>query len=244
MPLGQLGPIFAQHEGEVGEARQRKAERLQDEHLADSVGQVLFGPDDCRDSHLGIVHCHAEVVDGHPARPQKDEVTDRRLHVPLYLAADGVVDLDLLAGRHLEPHRVRLTRRHPPRHLAGVRVPPGAVVLWVLTSSLGRLPLGVQLLLRAETRVGGARVDELLSQLLVQARLHPLRLAVRGVGAAGRRTLVVLEAQPRQVGQHLLFRRARRPGRVRILNANNKLSPILPRPQPREERCPCAADMQ
>eukprot|EP00962_Isochrysis_galbana_P044333 scaffold17150_cov102-Isochrysis_galbana.AAC.1 len=33
MPLGQLGPIFAQHEGEVGEARQRKAERLQDEHL-------------------------------------------------------------------------------------------------------------------------------------------------------------------------------------------------------------------
>jgi hypothetical protein len=131
------------------------------------------------------------------------------LHIPLHLASDGVVNLDLLTGRHLEPHRVRLARLNSPRHLAGVRISPSAVVFWVLTGLLGRLSLGVELLLRAKARVGGARLDQLLSQLLVQARLHPLRLAVRDVGAAGRRTLIVLEAQPRQVGQHLLFRLAR-----------------------------------
>mmetsp|Transcript_65106 Transcript_65106/g.128758 ORF Transcript_65106/g.128758 Transcript_65106/m.128758 type:complete len:401 (+) Transcript_65106:1076-2278(+) len=242
--LGELRAVLAEHEAEVGILWYGVPEGLEDEDLPNRVGQVLLRTDDVGHCHLGVVHRHAEVVHGHAARAQQDEVADRRRHIPRHLATDRVLDGDDLATRHLEAHRVRFAGLHPPGHLLGVGVAPGAVVLRVLTEGLCCHALFFELLGCAEARVRLASLQQLLREFLVDAALHPLGLPVRTLVAANFGTFVPDEPQPSQVGQHRLLRLACASSRIGILDTYEEVTTCLPRLQPTEEGGSSAAHVE
>ena len=86
------------------EARQRVAQRLEDQELREGVRQMLLGADDVGDLHLGVVDDAGEVVERRAVGPDDHEVADLvglLLDVPL----DQVVDDERAAERDLEPER-------------------------------------------------------------------------------------------------------------------------------------------
>mmetsp|Transcript_42868 Transcript_42868/g.113522 ORF Transcript_42868/g.113522 Transcript_42868/m.113522 type:complete len:286 (-) Transcript_42868:11-868(-) len=210
---------------------------------------MLLRTDDGRHLHLRVVHGDAEIVDGHAAaaalaRAQQDEIAHCRLHVPLDVPAHRIVDRHDAPTRHLETHRVRIARVEPSLHVGGVGVAPRAVVLRVLALGLRLGALGIELLGGAEARVGVALIHELLGELLVQARGHPLRLAVRSLGALHLGPLVPEQPEPAQVLQHALLRLAGAARSVSILDADDEVATLLLRGEPREERRARTAHVQ
>ena len=103
LPLGELdlGADLG-HERDVGEGGEVDPEGLEDQQLREGVGQVLVGPDDVGDLHLGVVDDAGEVVQGHPVGPDDHEVADV---VGLHLdhALDEVAHQERPAHRDAEP---------------------------------------------------------------------------------------------------------------------------------------------
>ena len=206
----------------MGVLGQGEAERLEDECLADSVGEVLLRTGDRGDAHHRVVHSHAEVVHRHAVGAQQDEVAQSGLDVPRDPPTDHVVDGDNLALRNLEAVREGLASIHALLHFSRVGVAPRAVIRNGAAAFLSRLALGLELLLRAEARV---RVPH-LHQLLGQRDIHlaTLRLAVVAGGASDERTLVPLQAQPLEVTNHALLALLRAARKVGVLYPKHKPS--------------------
>mmetsp|Transcript_207 Transcript_207/g.342 ORF Transcript_207/g.342 Transcript_207/m.342 type:complete len:433 (-) Transcript_207:368-1666(-) len=225
MALAELAAVLPQDQRAVRISGPRHVQGVQDQALAQGVGQVLLGPDDVGDAHHGVVHRHAEVVHRYPGGAQKDEVPHRGLCVPGHPAAHLVLDDHHLALGHFEAHGVGLPGVQPPLHLLGVGVPPGAVVLGGAPLCLRLLSLGIKLLLSTEARVSMTSLHQLLRHIFVD--LAPLGLAVGPLVAPHVRPLVPVQAQPPEVVQHALLRLPGATSLICILNAKHKLSTFV-----------------
>eukprot|EP00976_Prorocentrum_cordatum_P014874 298019-Prorocentrum_minimum.AAC.1 len=73
---------------EKSKAAPKRASKVRgaNEHLAQRVGQVLFGAQHVRDSHGGVVDGDTKVVHGEPVGPDQHKVSER-VRVPRHLAA-------------------------------------------------------------------------------------------------------------------------------------------------------------
>ena len=71
---------------------------------------MLFGADDVRDLHVGIIDNGREVVEDRAIAAHDDRIGHQSA-VPFDVSAHGVVDGDLLIARDEKPHNERSSRR-------------------------------------------------------------------------------------------------------------------------------------
>jgi len=138
---------------------------------------------------LGVLLIHSSA----PVRLQEHLV----VHGPVLhrdMPPNEIVESGLALRGNREANHVRLTAFGPFAGLAGVEAAAAAVVAEVPFGAALRLAQGGQALLRAETAVGRALLDQFLGGAPVA--FQPLRLAVRRAGAADIGALVPLEADP------------------------------------------------
>ena len=193
--LRELLAVGAEDHRQVRERGHGQPQRLVDEDLARGVRQVVVAADDVRDAHVRVVAHHGEVVGGASVGAHDDHVV-HHFGGEAHVAVHGVVELDRAAvlGHAQAPH-VRLAGFDAAGGLGGVEVAARAVVARVGPAGLlGRLALGVQLLLRAEAGVHAAAFLHALERRGV--RVHALRLEVGAGLAAHLGALVPVEAEP------------------------------------------------
>ena len=220
--LGQLLAILAMDQGDMGKDRARPAHRVEDLHLAESVGQVVVAPDHMGHGHVAIVHHHRQHIGGRAVRPQDDHVVqlvvghaDRTLH--------GIVDHRFPIARGAQAdriRRVRQVRRIAPRALERL-------------ARMGLAPFR-DLLGGGKALVGGA---------VGQHLPRHLGMAVAAFELADR-LAVPVEAQPSQPLQDRLGGLGRGAGAVGILDPQQEPAAPAPRVKPVEQRRARAADMQ
>ena len=101
MALGELGPVGAEDERHVAEARRRQAEGLVEEDLLGRVGDVVVAAEDVGDAEEGVVDDAGEVVGRRAVRLDDDLVLDG-VRLDGDPAVDEVVEGDRPAGLDLE----------------------------------------------------------------------------------------------------------------------------------------------
>ena len=194
-------PSGSENHGQVREQRHLGAEGLVDEHLARSVREVVVAADDVGDAHVHVVADHGEVVSERAVGAAQDHVV-HHIDGEAHVAVDGIFERDrtVVVG-HFQAPDMGLAGCNARGGLVGWNGATGAIVARVTSLGfLGGLALGIQLLLGAETRVGGAGIDELLQRCLV--RVGALGLEVGAAGAAHLGALVPIEAEPAQSAQN------------------------------------------
>ena len=165
-------------------------ERLVDDDLLGRVADVVVAADDVRDLHGDVVDHHGEVVGDGAVAALHDEVADGVV-VELHRAAQQVVERrSCPAGTRMRsvngsPAALRRSTSSARERPALARVHPGALL------GLRRLPLGLELLRRAEARVQVAAREQLLDVLVVDGLA--LGLPVRAVRARDLGALVPLQ---------------------------------------------------
>ena len=203
MALAELLAVGAQNHGEVGEGGNLVAEGLEHEHLARGVGEVVVAADDVGHAHLAVVDDGGEVVGGRAVGAHEDHVV-KLLGVEHARAVHDVVHHDVAAVLgNLEAPHVGLAGVDAALGLGRVDVAAGALIaLERVATLMGGVAGGLELLGRAEARIGVARVDELLERLLIV--LLALRLIVGAKVAAYLGALVPVEAEPLEGAQDLV----------------------------------------
>jgi len=74
LALGELGAVWGDEQGEMGELGRLDAQSLKDEQVLEGVGEVILASDDVADAEIGVVNAGGEVVGGHRIRAQEGEV--------------------------------------------------------------------------------------------------------------------------------------------------------------------------
>ena len=241
--LRELLAVGAQDHGQVREQRHLGAERLVDEHLARGVGEMVVAADDVGDGHVHVVADHSEVVGERAVGAAQDHVV-HHIDGEAHVAVDGILERDrtVVVG-HFQAPDMGLAGSDARGGLVGRNGATGAVVARVTPLGfLGGLALGVQLLLGAEARVGGAGVDELLQRCLV--RVGALGLEVGAARSAHLRALVPIEAHPRQRAQNDLGVLLGGTLRVGVLDAQHEGASGSPGEGPVVDGGASAADVQ
>ena len=119
LALAHLRPVRVEDERQVGEERDRVAERAEHQDLLRRVREVVLAADDVADLHRGVVDHDREVVERRAVAADDDEVAAEVRDVDLDPAADDVVEGDD-AGPDPEADRARSDPRPrarlvPPR---------------------------------------------------------------------------------------------------------------------------------
>ena len=86
----------------MGELRDRRAHRLEQQDVLGRVGEVILAADDVADLHGGVVHGHGEVVERVAVRADDDQVAAEGAGVDLHVPADDVVEDDEAVRRNAE----------------------------------------------------------------------------------------------------------------------------------------------
>ena len=238
--LAHLGAVAIEDERYVRECGRRLGQRRVDHELARRVGQVLLGAKHVRDLHRRIVHRRREVVGRKPVRAQQDEVAHHsggEAHIAAHQVVEHpVARLDGEAhalGSSFGAGRGALGERHAPAATVVVRRPARRQRL---------LSPRFQLIVGAEARVGGASRHELLGPLAVGR--DALALTVGAVGTATIRTLVPVEPEPLQVGEHAALALIARALDIGVLDAQHERAAMLAGEEPVEVRRARPADVE
>ena len=230
--LAQLLAVHAMDHRQVGEFRQRRTERLVQEDLLRSIGDVIVSAHHERDRHRDVVADDGHVVDRRTVCTEDDEVLD-----VLVGKGDGPVD-------SVVPARTALgdTKAHGEGHalgkaaldLVGREVIASPIVAERLLRRLsGRAPLR-ELLLRAEAPVRGTALEQAHSVLTMALEIRRLV----------HHRLVPGEAEPLQPLENCPGARVGGARLVRVLHAQQELSADLASVQPIEQRGARPTDMQ
>ncbi|GBD19556.1 hypothetical protein HRbin27_02063 [bacterium HR27] len=201
----------------------------------------LFRPQDVRDLHGVIVDDVRQMVGREAVRLEQDEVLQQPVLVG-DLAAQEVDDRRLPLERHLEADDRWLAACQARFHLLrrqGAAVP--VVAGWFAARPL-LLAHPLEPLRRAEAVVGVAVLDQPAGMLLVERQA--LALDVRPVGPTDIRPLVPLQTEPLQPLDDPFDALSDQPGLVRVLDAQDEGTAVLPREEPVEERRPRPTHVQ
>src|SRR5258708_19720121 len=85
-----------------------------------------------------------------------------------------------------------------------------------------------------KTIIRVTRTDQFFQLLTVKGR--PLRLAIRSIGTADRRSLIPIQTQPLEVADNGILKLRLGPFPVRILDSKNEFTPRVPGKKPIEKR--------
>ena len=214
----------------MGEAGHRvlPAEGTIEEHVEGCRGEPLLTTDHVADFHQVVIDDVGEVIGGEFVGTLVEHLVVKDRGVDDHVAADDVVNVDLLAGLNLEAHGIDGALLDEAFYLVGghrERVAHlhagGGVVLEV-----GHLfALRVEFLGGIECDVGLAGVEELLHILLVD--IAALALAVGTLVATEADALIELDAEPLEGLDDVLLGSGHKALGVGILNTKDELSAVL-----------------
>src|SRR5690606_11819191 len=238
--LRELPSARREDERYVRVARHGETERLEKQDLLRRVRQVILAANHMGDLHVVIVRDDGEVIDGRSVRARDHHVVDV-LMVDGDGAADQVVELGA-ARRDLETHDGRLAGIDPALRLLSRNRRAQPVVSDPPLRGPLRFAELVETLLRAEARIGRARIEKPEHELA----MPPLALAleVGPVRSADVGTFVPVETEVAKAiedGAHGLGRRALAIG---VLDAQDEDTALLPRVEPVEKRGSRPADVE
>ena len=227
--LGEPCPVHAEDLRQVGEARQRRAERAVDVDLLGRVGEVVVAADHVGNRHVGVVHRDAEVVGRRAVAARDHEVLDLDVgehHAPL----DRVLDHDLALERDRESDRT-----------CDARGRPGADARSTVAIVGGARPGGdrglaprIEILGRTGAVVGRAALEQSVDRAQV----------VPGALGLEERALVPVEPEPAHGAEDLLGPLHLRALAVGVLDAQDKGPAVVAGVQPVEERRANAAHVK
>ena len=143
---------------------------------------------------------------------------------------------------HAEADDRAFARVDPAPRLLPRETAAGAGVLRRAAGGERRLPLGVELLRRAEAVIGVIAGEQLVGVRRVE--VQPLRLAVRAVRAVDVGALVPVEPEPAKILEDADLRLARRALGVGVLDAQDERAVLAVCQQPVEQRRARVADVQ
>mmetsp|Transcript_11941 Transcript_11941/g.24649 ORF Transcript_11941/g.24649 Transcript_11941/m.24649 type:complete len:503 (+) Transcript_11941:510-2018(+) len=152
--LRKLLLVLSEDQGTVSISGSRRSERIQYQSLSNSVGQVLLGTNDSRNSHEGVIDGDAKVVHRNSIRSQQNKVTNGSFSIPGNGSTDGIVNDDSRSLGNLETNRVGFSgiQRLVDFLLGGVS--PPSIVTGRNACGFLLLPHDIELLLGAKAAVG------------------------------------------------------------------------------------------
>mmetsp|Transcript_8312 Transcript_8312/g.20458 ORF Transcript_8312/g.20458 Transcript_8312/m.20458 type:complete len:207 (-) Transcript_8312:940-1560(-) len=152
--FGKLLLVLSEDQRTVSISGSGRSEGIQYQSLSNSVGQMLLGTNDSRNSHEGIIDGDAKVVDRNSIRSQQNKVTNGSFSIPGNCSADGIVNDDSRSLGNLETNRVGLSgvQRLVDFLLGGVS--PSSVVTGRNACGFLLLPHSIELLGGAKAAVG------------------------------------------------------------------------------------------
>ena len=74
--LGKLGAVGRDQQRQMRELRRRTAGGFEDQHVFESIGEMVLAADDVGDAQVGVVGAGGEVVSRHAVGAQQGEVFD------------------------------------------------------------------------------------------------------------------------------------------------------------------------
>ena len=229
------------------EARERVAERPEQQDVLGRVRQVVLAADDVADLHRGVVDDDREVVERRAVGADDDEVATEVRDIDLDVAADDVVERDdplpdaeaeraLRVPRPRGPAAPRRSGARSGRRSAAAAWPPPAPCgrrrAPRACSSTGR---------RGPRRAAAARPRRSDGRRCIW-RYGRVRAARRLAGDL--RPLVPIEAQPVQAVEDVLLELGRVAGDVGVLEAEDERAADVAGVQVVVERRPGRADVQ
>uniref|UniRef100_A0A0N5A035 PE-PGRS family protein n=1 Tax=Parastrongyloides trichosuri TaxID=131310 RepID=A0A0N5A035_PARTI len=205
--LGQLGPVRAVDQGDMGEGRTQPAHRRKDLDLTRGVGQVVVATDNMGNAHIMIIDHNRMHIGWCAVRTQNDQVVQRR-RFPAHRPLHGVLDDDRLIQRPTEAHRVGLGQVID----AGLAVAPGGDEAAPL--GLGLIAQGRGLVGRQEVAIGVTRRQQLVDHLAVTV----------GASELEDRLFVAEQFEPGQAVEDGLHRLIRRTLAVGVLDTDQEFA--------------------
>ncbi len=246
LSLAHLGPVRIEDERQVGEGRQLVTEGPEQEDVLRGVREVVLAADHLGDPHLGVVDDDREVVERGAVGADDDEVAAEIRDVEFHAASNDIVERDrALPDPEADGGPATLGLEGGP--LLRRQVGTASAVSGRQLGGLESLPLGVELLGRAEARICLVLGEELLGGRGVQR--EPLHLPVGRVRAAGRfagdfGTLVPAQTEPVEPVEDVLLVGDRRTGHVGVLEAKDERAARVPCVEIVEQRRTGGPDME
>ena len=137
MPFAEPHPIRAKNQGQVGKGRRVGIERLKDQDLARSIGQMVIATHNVADPQVGIVVHGTEIIGRRTVRADQDQIV-KFLVLENDPPLDDIVNNRLTFSRPLEAQR----ERPPLTGLRGIRA-TGSVVGRLTARCQSRLTFGL-----------------------------------------------------------------------------------------------------
>ena len=232
--LGDLCLVQVKGQRHVGEGRQFCAQGSIEQDLARGVAQAVLAADDMGDAVADIVHHVAEQIERHAVGADNDEILDI-LVGPFNPAIDLIVEPDLAhLLRHLETDDIRDALGLFFPNLFRAEPAAGAVVPVIALGCCGGFPFGLEFFLAAKALVGIAVGQESFCGGHMLFGIFRLK-----VGA-----LIPIDPEPLQAVKDSFDGFLGGAFRVRILDAQHQLAPVLAGKQPVVDGGSGPADME
>ncbi len=160
--LGKLGPVFAQHQGHVGQKRRLGPQGLIDQQLPGRVADMVVPPDNMGNVHGDIVHHHRQVIGGEAVCPQDHQV----IQLPVF-KGDMAFDLVLPAG-NADLGGFKAYR--PVGSSGKAPFPAAAVIAGLFPLGQGLLAALLQILGVAVAAVGRPGLQQTLGKFVIEGQ--------------------------------------------------------------------------
>jgi len=236
-----VGAARLRHIRQVRVDRQRVPQRLGDEDLPRRIRQVLDSADDVGDRKVVIVHNAGQMIQTGTIGPLYHVILFRG-PIESDIAANPIRERASPLAGHLESHHRLPALRLEIRLLLGCFRHPAAAVQEGVLFPFRRFPLGLQFLGASVIPVSAPVGEQRLHRLPMP--IHPLRLKIGSAWPADVRTFVPVDTQPAKALQDRLQRLFDVPLLIRIIDAQDELSAMLPGVQPVEQGGAYPADVQ
>ena len=197
--------------------------------LAKGIVEMIVAADHMRDAHVMIVDNNRQHIGGRPVRAEQDEIVEFRV-VHGHRALDAIFDRHAAFLRGLQPDDEWRTFRCFGR----VAIAPAPVVAHGLLRRALRLAHRLQLCRGRVAAIGVSAVEQLIGDF---------RMAF-GAGELEDGIAVPVEPEPLQAVEDRVNRCIRRARAIRIFDAQEEFSAVMPCKQPVEQGRTRAADMQ
>ena len=224
----------------MGKLRRLESKSLIDQNLQGRVGEVILSPDHMGDLHQMIIDDHRKIVGGNAVRTDDDKIS-HRIGIKFHGPANQILEGDPSRSDLEAVGRLSSRFRHCLFCLIA-QIPAFAHVPGHHFSEDQFGPLSLQFLFGTVTGINTIRADQYFQKILVY--IESFALMIRPAFSAFSGAFIPVNGKPVKILLYSGFKSLCRPERVRILNAEDEISPKVPRKQPVEQRCSGIADMK
>ncbi len=228
VPLGELLFVRSEDHGQMGKLGYRIAEELIQVHLLGRVVDVVIATHDMGHARMHVIHHDRKVVGWRTVGTNEDEVIEVRI-LEFDRTTDHVLELNRAFERNGCANDIRSTGR------AGLLARATAAIIHrLLACGLKLFAHFLDIGLGAPALVGMAPGNELFGAS--EVHIQPLALV--------NRLFVPVQSQPLHRSEDVVREASLRSLKIRVLDAEEELAPMLASVQPVKEGGTNASDME